>query len=529
MKKVVFAIFLVIICIFSISIEDSDNMFVRNTEKDYIVYNMEERPNNLIMTSSTNVREKDLLLALFQGLIKKNSNDDIEPALAESYEISEDKIEYNFKIRNDAKYSNGKPITAEEFVKFFEEFLQDEDNIYSKNFDIVFGVKDFREGKIPFSKVAITSKNDNILCIRLNKPSNNLLNILSNPVMGLRDYNDLKNDYKNNYKNILYSGAFIIESIKDNEDIIISKNVNYYDNKEITDEKILFTFVEDSEKALAYFEVEENKSNIDILMNPPVNEYLRLTDENKLEGFPGNTSIYLNFNLKEKRISKDINFRNSINSSISKDYFAQQMSKDFAVAASAYTISKEQIFNTYGNKSLGEKFLSASNYSKENILTLLYENNSLEKRVAEDLVKDIKEDLSINIEITPYEKSEREKMIKEGKYDMTLQVHSFKDNDELSYFELWSSFSEENNYGFSNNEYDMLLNKAKNELNLEERKKLYLSCEKILRQHLPSIPIYNLNTVICKKPYIRGIQMTRDGNIIFDNIILDDKMSEQNK
>ncbi|WP_461613239.1 peptide ABC transporter substrate-binding protein [Clostridium sp. Marseille-QA1073] len=529
MKKVIFAIFLVIICIFSISIEDADNMFVKNTEKDYIVYNMEKRPNNLIMTSSTNVREKDLLLALFQGLVKKDINGNVEPALAESYEISEDKIEYNFKIRNDAKYSNGKPITAEEFVKFFEEFLQDETNVYSKNFDIVFGVKDFREGKIPFSKVAITSKSDNILSIRLNKPSNDLLSILASPVMGLRSYDSLKNDYKNNYKNILYSGAFIIENIKDNGDVIISKNVNYYDNKKITNEKILFTFIEDSEKALAYFEVEENKNNIDILMNPPINEYLRLTDENKLEGFPGHTSIYLNFNLKEKRISKDINFRNAINSSISKDYIAQQMSKDFAVAASAYTINKEQIFNTYGNKSLGEKFLSASNYSKENILTLFYENNSLEKRIAEDLVKDIKEDLSINIEIIPYEKSEREKVIKEDKYDMILQVHSFKDSDELSYFELWSSFSEENNYGFSNNEYDMMLNKAKNELNLEERKKLYLSCEKILRQHLPSIPIYNLNTVICRKPYIRGIHMTRDGNIIFDNIILDDKAAEQNK
>lgn len=529
MKKVIFAIFLVIICIFSISIEDADNMFVKNTEKDYIVYNMEKRPNNLIMTSSTDVREKDLLLALFQGLIKKDSNGNIEPALAESYEISEDKIEYNFKIRNDARYNNGKPIDAEEFVKFFEEFLQDENNIYSEKFDIVFGVKDFREGKIPFSKVAIISKSDNILSIRLNKPSNDLLSILASPVMGLRDYNDLKNDYKNNYKNILYSGAFIIEDIKENEDIIISKNVNYYDNKKITDEKILFTFIEDSEKALACFEVEENKNNIDILINPPINEYLRLTDENKLEGFPGHTSIYLNFNLKEKRISKDINFRNAINSSISKDYIAQQMSKDFAVAASAYTASKEQIFNTYGNKSLGEKFLSASNYSEEDILKLFYENNSLEKRVAEDLVKDIKDDLSINIEIISYEKSEREKVIKEGKYDMMLQVHSFKDSDELSYLELWSSFSEENNYGFSNNEYDMFLNKAKNESNLEERKKIYLSCEKILRQHLPSIPIYNLNTVICRKPYIRGMQMTRDGNIIFDNIILEHKIPEQNK
>lgn len=524
MKKLIFAIFLTVIFILSISIEDTENIFMKNKESNYIVYNMEKKPNSLVMTDSKSMREKDLLLALFQGLVKKDINGSIKPALAESYEISEDQIEYNFKIRNDAKYSNGKPITSKDFVKFFEEFLQDENNIYSKDFDIVFGVKDFRQGKIPFSKVAITSKKDNILCIRLNRPSNDLLDILSNPVMGLRDYKNLKNHYKDKYKNILYSGAFIIENIKDNGNIIIGKNPNYYDNKEITDEKILITFIEDSEKALAYFETEDG--NIDILMNPPINESLRLTEENKLEGFPGSTTIYLNFNLKGEQISKDINFRNAINSSISKDYFAQQMSKDFAIAASSYATGREEIFNTYGNKALGEKFLSASNYSKEKILTLLYENNPLEKRIAEDIVKDIEDDLSINIDIVPYEKLDAEKTIKEGKYDMILQVHPFNEEDEMSYFELWSSTSEKNNYGFSNDEYDMLLNRVKNEWSLEERKKIYSNCERILSQYLPSIPIYNLNIVVCRKPYISGIQVTRSGNIIFDNIRLDKKISE---
>ncbi|MBD8048214.1 MAG: peptide ABC transporter substrate-binding protein [Clostridium argentinense] len=525
MKKLILAIFLAIICIFSISIEDSDKLLTKNEEKNYIVYNMEKAPMNLVMTDSKDIREKDLLLALFEGVVKKDINGDIKPALAESYEISEDKIEYNFKIRQKAKYSNGKPINAEEFVKFFESFLQDEKNIYSEKFDIIFGVKDFREGKIPFSKVAITSKDDNTLCIRLNKPSNDLLNLLSNPVMGLRDYKDLKDDYKDIYNNILYSGPFIIKDMLDNGNIIIEKNSNYYNSKEVTDEKISITFIDDNEKALAYFETGEEEK-IDIFINPPINESLRLTEENKLEGFPGNTSVYLNFNLKHKGVSKDINFRNAINSSISKDYFAQQISRDFAVAASSYGAGKEKIFDTYGNKSLGEKFLSASNYSEDVVLKLFYENNSLEKRIAEDIVKDLEDDLSINIKIVPYEKADREKIIKEGKYDMILYIHSFNEDDEMSYFQLWSNTSEENNYGFSNNEYDSLLNKAKNEPNLEERRKIYADCEKILSEHLPSVPIYNLNTVVCRKPYIGGIQMTRDGNIIFDNIMLEEEKLE---
>ncbi|MGL4730864.1 MAG: ABC transporter substrate-binding protein [Clostridium sp.] len=510
MKKVVLIAVLVTILIFSFSIETTESETSLLEDDEYITYNMEKKPYDLIMTDNKNVRDKDLLVSLFEGLVRLDNEGNIVPGLAESYEISDNKIQYKFKLRENIRYSNGDKITAADFVKFFEEFLGDEDNIYKENLYCIFGAKDFAKNPEDFSKVAITAVDDLTLTIRLNNPCEEFLYTLTNPVLTLRNYLILENDTNIN-KNVVCTGPFVIEGIRENGEIIILKNKNYYKNAAVTKEKILIAFIGNKEKSLAYFE--EQPQKVDIMLNPPINELLRLNEEDLLQGFKSDASVYLNFNLNKDLITSDLNFRNAINSAMSKEYFINNICKEFGNPATSYAIGQGKKFSSYGNDELALKYLKSSKYDDENIV-LLYKDDPIEKRIVEDLAKDIKEDLNINIILKSYNNNNKEELIKEG-FHMILEMENGKKED---YFLQWSNKESKSIYGFSDEKYNEIILKLKDPHLSYNKQNLYEQCENILKSKLPSIPIYNLNNILCKNENIKDVYINRHGNIVLYNL-----------
>nr|WP_026022285.1 ABC transporter substrate-binding protein [Clostridium senegalense] len=239
MKKIILLTLTILILLFSFSIEGNDENSKSNQKNKYVIYNMEQRPKNLIMTDNKNVREKDLIVSLFEGLVSLNDKGEIVPALCKEYNVSEDGIQYTFNLRENIRYSNGEKITANDFVQFFEEFLCDEKNIYREDLNCIFGVKQFINDTEDFSNVAIKAIDEKTLAIRLNNPCENFIYMLSKPVMSLRKYTALKNE-NTITKDTLFTGPFIIQDITHDNEIVISKNKNYYKNNLVTNEKLLF-------------------------------------------------------------------------------------------------------------------------------------------------------------------------------------------------------------------------------------------------------------------------------------------------
>ncbi|WP_017416732.1 peptide ABC transporter substrate-binding protein [Clostridium tunisiense] len=514
MKKLFYIIFLIGILICSVSIEN-ENRAINTT--DYISYNLGQRPNNLVMTDNLDVRKKDILLALFQGLVTEDANGEIINGIAEEYTVSEDGLEYTFKIRESAKYSNGDKIVAQDFTNFFKSFIEDKNNIYAEQLNCIFGVQDFKNRKVGFEEVAIKAKDERLLSIRLNYRCPYFIKILSQPVYSLRDYNVLMNGFDESYKKIRYTGPFIVDKINEKKHIIIAKNLNYYGSNEVTNEVIKFTFVEDKEKALANFELNgEGEENIHIVADTPVNEYFRLENEGKLKSFPSNSVYYLNFNIKGNKLAGDINFRNALNSILSKEYYSQQIAKNFAIPASLYVPkgnADKKLFDTFANKNQSEEYLKKTNIKGNETITLVYEEDGLNKRIAEDLAKNILQDLGIHISIKGYRQDELEQVIQKNQYDMHLSKFKPIFDDMYLYYDIWSSKSKENLIRYSNPKYDEIVKAAKYEWNEEQRSVFYRQCEDILREDLPSVPIYYINTILCIKPNITGVYATPSGNI----------------
>ncbi|EQB90022.1 peptide/nickel transport system substrate-binding protein [Clostridium punense] len=514
MKKMFYAIVLIGILICSISIEGDHKEITSN---NHITYNLGERPKNLIMTDSYDVRSKDLLVALFQGLVSEDFNGEIVKGIADDYKTSEDGLEYTFTIRESAAYSNGDKITAQDFVKFFKSFIDDNENIYSEQLNCIFGVQDYKRKKISFDGVAIRAKDKKTLSIRLNNKCPYFIKILSHPVYALRDYDKLNRGFDEDYSKIRFTGPFVIDNINEKKQVIISKSLNYYDKSQVTDEKIKISFIGDKEKALAYFELkDESEDSIHIMMDSPINEYQRLGEEEKIRSFPSNSVYYLNFNNDSKNLVGDINFRNAINSILSKEYYAQQISKNFAIPAAFYVpknSANRKIFDTFANKNESIEYLKKTKITGKENFILVYEDNSYNKRIAEDLAKNILQDIEISVSPKGYKKEELEKVLKEKQYDLYLNIFNPLYSDLHLYYDMWSSKSSRNVIGYRNEKYDEVIKAAKEEIDEKQRNALYRQCDEILRQDLPSVPIYYLNTMVCIRPNITGVYATALGNI----------------
>ncbi|MGV8983080.1 peptide ABC transporter substrate-binding protein [Clostridium sp.] len=517
-----------------------------STSRKYLVYNLGQMPSDLLMLKDDNVRQKDLLLVLFEGLLREDKYGQIVPAMAESYAVSTDKIGYTFKLRADIHYSDGSDIKAIDFVRFFHNILLEKDNSYAKQLYCIFGAEEFSLGKVSFDKVAIVAKDDLTLEIRLNSANEYFKNILSNPVFTLRGTSTNMENWKDSYDKIQYSGPFIIKDVNEEGEIHLIKNEKYWRKKEIVSSEMLFTTIKDEEKTLADFETTEssNTSKIDVFVSPPISEGISLSMEKKTVAIPSQSMYYLTFNLKDKASVKDNNFRRAISSTISKEFIIQTISKDLALPAINYTTSStanddnsKMIFDVFGSKDKGTKYLKEylknSSYEKKQELTIVYENRNLDDRIVKEIAKNIKENLDeiaknikgnfddkdyLNVKVVcmGYEKDELKEVLKQGNYDMLFSKIDEEYGDIYKFFSRWTSNSSYNIYGYKNIEYDKTIQRAFMEDDNKKKILIYNEAQDILAKDLPCIPVYIVNTVICKKENVKDIYTTKGGNLVFD-------------
>ncbi len=296
MKKIILTISISIITIIILlSFIDTTPQQVSNNTAD-IVYSINSIPTNLKSIGDLDKRQQDIVCATSKGLVEIDSEGNIQPALAESYEINDDGLEYVFKIRNDAYWSNGDKITPEDIVSFFREVIT-EDNEISALLN-VYGVKDYLESDKSFSEAVAITSDENSIKIRLNLKDDGFIEELTKPQYRLRKDVLFWEDIALNYKDIPYSGDYCIDSISETE-VILKRS----DKASVELAQTIHLVKDESEDlALAAFEI----GSRDIVINPPKSQLERLKTEGKLIESPSNEALYLAFNVNNSNFSNEV-------------------------------------------------------------------------------------------------------------------------------------------------------------------------------------------------------------------------------
>ncbi|WML36024.1 peptide ABC transporter substrate-binding protein [Clostridium sp. OS1-26] len=497
--------------------------------KDYIVYNIGKPPKDLLMLTDYNVRQQDLLVNLFEGLVKTDEKGSIIPGLSDSWALSKDETCYTFNIRDDAKWSDGSDITAEDFVIFFSQILnKDLNNKFAEQLYYIFGASEYRHGKKGFNDVAIRAIDKKKLEIRLNYPCNYFLNILAEPIYSLRKINNDMVEWRKNYKEILYTGCFTMQGISNNNEISLVKNDNYWNKNTVRSNKIILSCIDGSEAALAAYQSDK----IDIFVDPPISEIKDLISLGKANQVSTYTTDVIVFNLKKEGIIKDINFRKSIATSIDRSYISKEILNDTAKPALTYIptnisnglngqfINKAYFASTL-EKDKALEFIKKTKFDKNNEpLKLVYVDTIENKKVCEAISKNLHDNLQLKVECIGYSAEEFNDELSKGDYDMAKVECEGSYDYPLSFLERWTINSKDNIYGYKNIELDNILEKSKMEKEKGKKIELLKSGENILFEDMPMIPLYFSNIVICKKSNIEDIGITKKGNIKLDKVYI---------
>ncbi|GAB5559082.1 MAG: peptide ABC transporter substrate-binding protein [Synoicihabitans sp.] len=202
--------------------------------------------------------EFHIIDALFEGLVDQDPRTrEILPALAERWEISEDRQAYTFYLRSEARWSNGSPLTARDFVRSYERALNPNlGSDYAYLFEIIKGGRAYlREGETDFNTVGVHAVSDHVLKIELEHPVPYFLTLMTYPcwrplpIDVIEEHGGLhrRGSRWTRAGNLVSSGPFVLSRWEPNRVLAVERNPLYWDAETVSLNAIHFYPIESAD------------------------------------------------------------------------------------------------------------------------------------------------------------------------------------------------------------------------------------------------------------------------------------------
>ncbi len=458
----------------------------------------------------------------FEGLLTKDLNNKIVGGSSDIWEISEDKLKYTFHIREDAKWSDGKKLTADDFVYSYRRIVNPKTAspiaylmYYIKN------AKDINTGKKPIESLGVTAVDENTLTIELENPTLYFEDILASGGCYVPVREDIINKYGDDWtwkpEAYIGNGAYKMTERKPDELIAFELNTNYWDYKNQIAKKINFVLIADEYISLNAVRT----GDVDFSINaPPIGEIESLIKENLMAVSDIIGVYYLDLNNKDKTLS-DKRVRKALSLAIDRNYIVSNIGYGKLIAAESFVppvvkgleksfreeSSNFIIANNYSNNIIeAKKLLAEAGYPNgENFPILEVKVSSGFYTTVLEAIQDMwKNNLNIDVVVRTEESKITLPFRQSGKYQMARTSWTGDYNDPLTMLQIMTSDSDINYSGFSNERYDYLINFATTSTNEKDRMEALKEAEAILFEEMPIIPFIYRTDFLVVNPKLKN-------------------------
>lgn len=457
-----------------------------------------------------------LLIHAFEGLMSLDENGVPVEAQAESYTISDDGLTYTFKLRDGLKWSDGKPVVAEDYVYAWNRAVDPETAAdYSYMFDVIEG---YEEGKLN-----VEAPDDKTIVVKLKAITPYFLELCAFPTYFpvRKDIVEAEPDaWATKPETYIGNGPYIMKEWVHDSHILFEKNPNYWNADAIIPETIKFLLMSDDNAILAAFE------NGDILLadSMPNDEIDAWKDREEFIIQPQLGTYYISFNTQREPLN-DPRVRKALTLAIDREYICTQIGKAGQQPAGAFvptglsdadpTKEFREVGGDYydpsaeayeANLEEAKKLLAEAGYPNgEGFPTLeyLYNEGSGHQQIAE-AIQSMWKEIGVNIELASQEWNTFLNTRKNGEYDIARNGWLGDYNDPISFLDMWTTDSGNNDAQWSNKEYDELIAKIKSSSDREERMKLMHEAEDILFEEYVLAPVYYYVDIYLKSPKLEG-------------------------
>lgn len=478
---------------------------------------------------STETVNRYAIAHMYSGLYKKLEDGSVVPELAaEEAEVSEDGLTYTVKIKEGLTWSDGEPVTANDFV-------------YAVNRNLTYGAENgfvtdklvrYLEGAeeyladtevdlSTFSFAGVEALDDTTVVYHLKTPCAFFTGLLcGSAFLPLRE--DVAEPGFSEWAvepGYPVTGAYVLDYCNENEKVVLTKNENYYDAENVTVDQITFQVMPDMDAQAAAFKT----GDIDAALS--INASIVATYENpeELWNRPQQSvySIDLNSGETGPEALKDVNVRRALAVAINREEIVKAINAgDFYTPLYGYVphgmmgaekdfreeSDEKQKFQEY-DPELAKELLAEAGYDESNPLTLRYKysNNSIHADVAQ-MLEQMWKAVGINIELDVVESGVFYDQVDQGDFDLARYGLSCS-NDPSEFLNQWTKAMQPVP-AVADDAYDQMMTDVTKIIDRTDYMNELHEIEKYLvEDQVYVIPLFDFNEPALKSEHLKGVYM----------------------
>ena len=439
-------------------------------------------------SQAVNAEQFAFLRDLFEGLVIYDQRGNVIPAVAESWQTTDNKT-WKFSLRQDAKWSNGEPVTAQQFVASWQALVTSNSPLrhYLAYINLA-NAESVLKGKLPADKLGISAENDRTLCLTLDKATPYLPQMLV--------HISLLPQYLAPHEGIVTNGAYQVAG-QENHFIHLEKNPHYW-----AQDKVAFKHV-DYQKIAS----QQDPIALDLVINPSKTE--------QAQYFPQLCTYFYAFNMKQPKLAQS-----SVRKALSMMAPSRNMNhdgKNFIYLSDNFLPISLQTVESHWEQIPMEQLLSQSKISEKAPLklTLSYDQTELQSQIAQSLIRMWSQSDMIRIIGEGMPKQKLLENIAKGDFQIARSGWCADYNDPAAFLSLFYSHSPDNKSGYHNEEVDRLFEQSLQLMPSAERTAIYSRIEQILQQEKVVLPLYQTTVPIYINPTLNGYYLSNPTEVIY--------------
>lgn len=418
----------------------------------------------------------EVIAATIEGLYTLDADGNAIPAIAKSYDVSEDGLVYTFHLREDAKWSNGEPVTANDFVYAWRRLVDPNTaSEYAFIMDVagVVNAASVNAGEASLEELGVNAVDDYTLEVTLALPVPFFLQLMTFPSffpMNEAFVTEKGADYAQTPEGLLANGPFKMTEWTQGHSFKVEKNDSYYDKDNVNIDGIEYKIMKDAQTAALEFE----SGNLDVVRL--TGEIVDLYKEN--EAFTLIHEGYLWYIAPNEEVEElqNVNLRQALGRAVNKEQLTETVlndgstvanfivpvtlatgpdGKDFReTSANDYMTYDVEVAQEYWEKAKAELGIETLT------LELLFEDTDSMKKCAEFIQSELQTNLpGLTIELKSQPKKNRLELMRAGDYQLGITRWGPDYADPTTYLDMFITGSSNNYPNYSNEEYDALMNR----------------------------------------------------------------------
>jgi len=479
-----------------------------------------EEPQTLDPHVAEGVPSTHILRDLFEGLTTESPDGDVIPGAAARWNISRDARTYTFYLRRDSKWSNGDPVKAEDFVYSLRRSANPE--TASNSAVMLLPIQNAREvlgGELPVEELGISLLDEYTLQITLTGPTPYFLGLLTHPStfpVHRRSVEEF-GDRFSRPGNLISNGAFTLKSWQPRVSVELERNPLFREAEQNLIERVVYYPIEDLTAEVTQF----RSGALDWTYEVPNNQFkwLQRYYPDELVISPWMGSYFFGFNLITEPFAENPELRQALILAIDRQVITDKVTQfgeqpSFALVPpgiDGYVPFSPEYADWTQEQRADEarRLYEIAGYSEDNPLRIEIRYNTSEnhKKIALAVASMWKQVLGVNASLVNEEfrvflQNRQQKAITQ-----VFRAGWISDyNDPYSFLEMFRTGHGQNDYGYSNSTFDVLLDEVGTERIRARRERLMFEAERMLLSDFVFIPVYTYVTKRLVDQHLRGWQ-----------------------